>query len=234
MQSAPIKLNSSCFTFLILYLFSYNVNLVKTAIQIKINQLPYKFINLPIVLNVSSLSNQVNWIEMKKAILSTGIYIIGVMECHDEKLKKMIINSGLPILSNYNNYFFKKKYIKSVNNNANDQEKRTKKTLIINTPIRSGQKIYAQNRDLIITSHVSSGAELIADGNVHIYGIMRGRVLVGAKGDTSRQIFCTNFFAELISISGEYWLIDHIPLNYIGKTVIIFLKNGLLKIKLID
>ncbi len=63
------------------------------------------------------------------------------------------------------------------------------KTRIVNTPVRSGQQIYARNADLIVTSSVSAGAELVADGNIHIYGMMRGRALAGASGDRECQIF---------------------------------------------
>jgi septum site-determining protein MinC len=60
---------------------------------------------------------------------------------------------------------------------------------LIDVPVRSGQRIYAPNCDLIVTSHVSAGAELIADGNIHVYGMMRGRALAGASGDETRKYF---------------------------------------------
>lgn len=107
------------------------------------------------------------------------------------------------------------------------------KTLIVNTPIRSGQKIYAKNRDLVITNNVSPTAELIADGNIYIYGIMKGRVLAGANGDNSRQIFCSKFYPELISIAGEYLVMEYLPLHYIGQSVQIYFKKKSLEIKLI-
>jgi septum site-determining protein MinC len=65
------------------------------------------------------------------------------------------------------------------------------KTRLIDQPVRSGQRIYAPHCDLIVTNHVSAGAELIADGNIHVYGMMRGRALAGAGGDRDAQIFCT-------------------------------------------
>jgi len=70
---------------------------------------------------------------------------------------------------------------------------------------------------LIVTNHVSAGAELIADGNIHVYGMMRGRALAGASGDRDAQIFCTNLAAELVSIAGVYWLSDQIPATFSGK-----------------
>jgi septum site-determining protein MinC len=77
-------------------------------------------------------------------------------------------------------------------------------TKVITTPVRGGQQIYAQGGDLVIVSSVSSGAELLADGNIHVYGPMRGRALAGIKGDTKARIFCQHLGAELLSIAGQY------------------------------
>ncbi|MDP3846534.1 MAG: septum site-determining protein MinC [Pseudomonas sp.] len=75
---------------------------------------------------------------------------------------------------------------------------------IITTPIRGGQQVYAQGGDLIVLAPVSAGAELLADGNIHVYGPMRGRALAGIKGDRSARIFCQQLGAELLSIAGHY------------------------------
>ena len=79
-----------------------------------------------------------------------------------------------------------------------------KPTKIITTPVRGGQQIYAQGGDLVVVSSVSPGAELLADGNIHVYGAMRGRALAGVKGDTRARIFCQQLSAELVSIAGQY------------------------------
>ena len=75
---------------------------------------------------------------------------------------------------------------------------------IITTPIRGGQQVYAQGGDLIVLAPVSAGAELLADGNIHVYGPMRGRALAGIKGDRGARIFCQQLGAELLSIAGQY------------------------------
>ena len=78
------------------------------------------------------------------------------------------------------------------------------KTKVIKQPVRSGQQIYAKNSDLVILSSVSQGAEIIADGHIHVYGALRGRALAGVSGDSSTYIFCQHFDAELIAIAGLY------------------------------
>ncbi len=76
--------------------------------------------------------------------------------------------------------------------------------LIIDRPLRSGQQAYARNGDLVVLAAVNAGAEVIADGSIHIYAPLRGRALAGASGDTGARIFTTRFEAELVSIAGVY------------------------------
>ena len=75
---------------------------------------------------------------------------------------------------------------------------------VITHPVRSGQQIYAKNCDLIVMAVVSAGAELLADGNIHVYGPLRGRALAGINGNSEARIFCQQLGAELLSIAGQY------------------------------
>jgi septum site-determining protein MinC len=85
--------------------------------------------------------------------------------------------------------------------------------------VRSGQRVYARNRDLIITGGVGAGAEVMADGCVHVYGSLRGRALAGAQGDTTARMFCQEFHAELVSIGGVFRVFETIPAELAGKAV---------------
>ena len=80
----------------------------------------------------------------------------------------------------------------------------TAATLIIDTPVRAGQRIYARGADLVIMAAVNNGAEIIADGSIHVYAPLRGRALAGASGNTSARIFAASLEAELVSIAGVY------------------------------
>jgi septum site-determining protein MinC len=86
-------------------------------------------------------------------------------------------------------------------------------------PVRSGQRVYGRNRDLIVTAAVGAGAEVMADGCLHVYGSLRGRAMAGAHGETSARIFCQEFFAELISIAGIFRVFETIPPELAGKPV---------------
>lgn len=78
----------------------------------------------------------------------------------------------------------------------------------IEKPLRSGQRVYARHTDLIVIGMVSQGAEVIADGNVHVYGPLRGKAMAGARGDTSARIFTTQLDAELLAVAGVYRVVE--------------------------
>lgn len=82
---------------------------------------------------------------------------------------------------------------------------------IVTEPVRSGQRIYAQGRDMVVLAQVSAGAEVIADGSIHIYAPLRGRALAGARGDATARVFCQHFAAELVAVAGCYRLIEDLP-----------------------
>ena len=106
--------------------------------------------------------------------------------------------------------------------------------MVHTAPVRSGQQIYAQGRDLTVCAAVGAGAEVMADGSVHVYGPLRGRAMAGALGDTSARIFCREFHAELVAVAGHYKVLDEIPKEFHGKPVQIFLRYEELVIEALD
>ncbi|MDE1894859.1 MAG: septum site-determining protein MinC [Pseudomonadota bacterium] len=85
--------------------------------------------------------------------------------------------------------------------------------------VRSGQQVYARDRDLIVTGAIANGAEVIADGNIHVYGSLRGRAMAGAQGDERARIFVSDFRAELVAIAGHYRVFEKIPGDLEGQSV---------------
>jgi septum site-determining protein MinC len=91
-------------------------------------------------------------------------------------------------------------------------------TMVIDKPLRSGQQIYAKGGDLVIMAIVNHGAEVIADGNIHVYAPLRGKAIAGAKGNTQARIFATCMEPELLSIAGTYRTTENpLPANIKGK-----------------
>ena len=103
--------------------------------------------------------------------------------------------------------------------------------LLHDKPVRSGQQVYARGRDLILTTLVGNGAEVIADGSIHVYGALRGRALAGAQGDESARIYCQEFHAELVSIAGQYRVFEDIPADLRGQPVQAWLEGDRLMLK---
>ncbi|SFN57285.1 septum site-determining protein MinC [Dokdonella immobilis] len=93
------------------------------------------------------------------------------------------------------------------------------RTLHQDAPVRSGQQVYARGGDLVVTKLVANGAEVIADGSIHVYGALRGRALAGAQGDVGARIYCQEFHAELVSIAGQYRVFEDLPPDLRGKPV---------------
>jgi septum site-determining protein MinC len=104
------------------------------------------------------------------------------------------------------------------------------RTRIVTQPVRSGTQIYARGSDLVVVAPVSAGAELVADGNIHVYGVLRGRALAGASGDATARIFCTRLEAELVSIAGHYLVSEQLPPEHQGFPVQIALLDDQLTV----
>ena len=107
-------------------------------------------------------------------------------------------------------------------------------SLLVETPVRSGQTIINPDGDVIVLGSVASGAEVIAAGSIHVYGTLRGRALAGAYGEPSARVFCRRFEAELISIGDAYTAAEDIEGRLRQKPVQAWLDNGELKIAMHD
>jgi septum site-determining protein MinC len=102
-------------------------------------------------------------------------------------------------------------------------------TLIVDKPLRSGQQAYAKGGDLIVNAAVNAGAEVLADGNVHVYGPLRGKAIAGSRGNTEARIFTTCLEAELIAIAGVYRTTETpLPKDVAGKPAQVRLVDGVL------
>jgi len=225
MTSLPIKLQGSNFTLVVIHLHSSQPRKIRLALQQEVDKTPAFLKNAPVVINVAMLPTETNWVELKQAVESVGLHVVGFSGFRDNEQKTTLIKANLPLLSEG----------KRENSMLNISENSiSNKTQIVRTPVRSGQQIYARHRDLIVMSTVSPGAELIADGNIHVYGKMCGRALAGVSGNVKCQIFCTQSEAELISIAGHYWLSDKIPSIYKNKIISFYLLANTLAIELLN
>lgn len=98
-------------------------------------------------------------------------------------------------------------------------------SLVLDSPVRSGQSIFHPDGDLTVLGAVSSGAEVIAGGSIHIHGTLRGRAIAGATGNSDARIFCKKFEAELVAIDGCYQTAERCAPNFVGKPLQVRLKD---------
>lgn len=182
MSNTPIELKGSSFTLSVVHLHEAEPEVIRQALEDKIAQAPAFLKHAPVVINVSGLESPVNWPELHKIVTSTGLRIIGVSGCKDASLKVEIDRMGLPLLTEGKEKAVRPAPVEPATPSEPPQNANPiTKTRLIDVPVRSGQRIYAPQCDLIVTSHVSAGAELIADGNIHVYGMMRGRAGRGER-----------------------------------------------------
>ena len=110
-----------------------------------------------------------------------------------------------------------------------------KPTVVIRQPIRTGQQVYAENADLIVLSMVSVGAEIIADGNIHVYAPLRGRALAGASGNKKARIFVQHMQAELVSVAGVYRTFEQdLPADLRNQAVQVYLEDDKLVVSALN
>ncbi len=107
-------------------------------------------------------------------------------------------------------------------------------TRVITEPVRGGQQIYAPDSDLVILNQVGAGAEVAADGCIHVYGTLRGRAIAGARGETAARIFCRKFEADLVAVAGVYAVAEQLQGDLRGKPAQISLADGKLKIEKLE
>lgn len=103
-------------------------------------------------------------------------------------------------------------------------------TLTITSPVRGGQVVYAQGTDLVVLAAVNPGAQVIADGHIHVYGKLMGRALAGAHGRADARVFCQSLDAELVSVCGEFITADDIAEKLRGKPAQIFVEHGSVRV----
>ena len=102
-------------------------------------------------------------------------------------------------------------------------------SLTVSQPVRGGQVVYSHG-DLVVCAPVNAGAQVIADGHIHIYGRLRGRALAGARGNADARVFCQCLEAELIAVAGEFLTADDIPKELLGRPAQVYLENGAVKV----
>lgn len=191
----------------------------------KVATVPQFFRQTAICLDLAELDGQPDVAEMRgviEAVRRCGMLVVGFAEgpTTAELAKAM----ALPVIAGFRPHNAAPRAVAAVATAptaapAPPPASRALPALIHNQPVRSGQRVYARDRDLIVLGTVGAAAEVMADGCVHIYGALRGRAMAGVRGDASARVFSHQFHAELVAVAGVFKVFEQLPAELAGQPV---------------
>lgn len=219
----------------------------------EIGRAPDFFRNAPVVIDVGPIAEKppINLAEFGRRLRQLQLVPVGIQNGNDS-WNQMAINAGFGIFPAGRPAGGPKRETKSDPAPADEARKQVPsepvapppsthtarpagvaraQAKIVTEPVRAGQQIYAKDGDLIALAQVQPGAELMADGNIHIYSSLRGRAHAGVNGNANAQIFCRSMEAQLISIGGIYLVNEEIEQQYLGQPVQIGCQNETIVMK---
>lgn len=238
-QDPVFQLKGSMLAITVLELLDGDLARLDRQLSAKVRQAPQFFANTPLVLALDKLSERHARLDLQ-ALLNLcrrhGLRTLAVRAQHPEHLQAA--NAlDLPVLPPSNararpvELPGQSKPAPEPPRLSKPAEPAHRPTRVITTPVRGGQQIYAQAGDLIVLAPVSPGAELLADGNIHVYAPLRGRALAGVKGDAGARIFCRQMGAEMLSIAGRYKVAEDLRRDPLwGQNVQVSLSGDVLNI----
>ena len=241
-RDASFQLRGGSFTLMVLKLVDSASETFFATLADKVRQAPNFFRNAPLVLDLDGLPGNelVDFADLKTRLREHGLITLAV-QGGIHRHQEAALRAGLPLVPSSGRSSKLDATAAPAPQPAGKPappppsrpaatETASRPAMVINEPVRSGRQIYAQGGDLVVTAMVSAGAELLADGHIHVYGALRGRALAGLAGDTSARIFCLSLEAEMVSISGLYRVNEDIPPASFKKPAQIYLKDGYLNI----
>ena len=253
-QASPIKpafeIKGGNLTALVMHLASHDPESIQALIRDQLGSRPGFFNHDPLVIDFAQIPQDamVDLAPIRDALLQYNLSLVGVVNASDQQIAAAA-ELGLGLFQAPSREIRPRKSdpepeqaSAAIPKHASaassselgasiDPEPRLP-TKVHTSPVRAGQQVYAKGGDLIVLGAVSAGAEVIADGNIHVYGPLRGRALAGAKGDTSARIFIRFMEAEIVSVAGTYKVIDaDMVRQWKGKSLQVFLDGEQLEIE---
>ena len=214
MAKVCFEMKGTAFTAVVMDLQSYSADLFPAQLKQKIDTAPQFFNASPLVLNLASFEGQLEDEQLEHVVTVCREQGLQPIACRGAttELRYTIMGLGLASLPASKS---KSSEIPAEPAQAAPVKAEKKQPVVeaapafrpskvITKPVRSGQQVYAEGCDLIVMAAVSEGAEVLADGHIHVYGPLRGRALAGVKGDTDARVFCRQMEAELVSIAGYF------------------------------
>jgi|SRR5579883_294 len=199
-RQACFQLKASFSPCTILQILHYDLDALTKQLAEAIARAPQFFMGSPVVIDLEKAKELgvMDFTRLKSILVTAGLAPVGAKAGTPEQMTAAA-TAGLPMVNIGKGAVPEKKSAEK-----KKTESRMLPAKIIHSQVRSGMQVYAKETDLIVLGQVSAGAELLSDGNIHIYGALRGRALAGVQGNTQARIFCRTLEAELVSIAGYY------------------------------
>lgn len=203
-----VELKSGSITLPILKVHSADLAAIENQLQQKLGKAPEFFRNAPVIIDLGELPEKqkhaLDFAALLKIVYAMALAPVG-MRGGDAAQQKAAQADRIAVLAE----------VRTESTPAAETKPAPRRTIppprplaastkVIDQPVRSGQCIYATGGDLIVLAQVSPGAEIMADGNIHVYGTLKGRALAGVQGNLEARIFCSDLQAQLIAIGGNY------------------------------
>ncbi|MBU2704659.1 septum site-determining protein MinC [Zooshikella marina] len=208
-NTTGFQLKRSRLTLTTLELLSLELEIIRLQLTEQAQLAPNLLHDMPVILSLEKVALPEKTCNVNAIVHECermGLRIIAIRaQAHWRPYLKSIEIAYLPTLSAQSDEPISKPQRQITEQTPNPEPKPASPThIVVNRPVRSGQQVIAPEGDLIVLAPVSAGAELLAKGNIHIYGPLRGRALAGIEGNTKAGIFCLQFAAELVAIAGHY------------------------------
>ena len=225
-ESASFELKGSVSPLTVIRLRTTDVAAVERDLWDRVEQVPQMFLNAPIVVDVGGLEQvrELSFPRLVQALRRCQVVPVGVTNVPPD-LGPRAAEAGLGVLALGAGRARREPTPPPLAEAPPPEPAGANPTLVVRQPVRGGQVIYAQRADLLIMAAVNPGAQVIADGNVHVYGNLRGRALAGASGNTDARIFTQCMAAEMVCICGSYLMADEIPEPLLGRPAQVFFKD---------
>lgn len=240
------ELKGTVLTLIVLHIKDTDADCLYPQLEKKIGQARPFFNSAPLMIDLSAVDDEaqaaLDFMFLANTLRKLGLVPVGVRGSAAH-LSERVLQAGLGLLP-----VIKAERTVSVSSNLESLDRQKQddslatvtsqiplvaSTKVIIHPVRSGQQVVAPQGDMVILSSVNAGAEVLAAGNIHVYGPLRGRALAGINGDVTARIFSLQCNAELVAVAGEYMVNESLNEGFINQSVIISLQNGTLNFQVI-
>ena len=246
-EGPVFELKGSVLTVLVLHIKETDADCLYPQLEKKMGKSRPFFNSAPVLIDLSAVDEQgqaaLDFMLLAETLRRLGLVPVGVrgsVECQSER----VLQAGLGLLpaiktertvtpsteiQSLVSETGEEKNQPEPSDNVPSQVAKTASTKVITLPVRSGQQVFAPEGDLVILSSVNAGAEVLAAGNIHVYGALRDRAMAGIHGDTTARIFSLQCNPELVAVAGEYVVNELLDDTLVNHSVMISLVDGRLK-----